>query len=113
MSGGEDDHVKSASRSLGSLQLQRLALKPGKPLAFGEVKGVPFLGLPGNPVAVLVAFILFGRPLTPLAAAVTAARPSGWHSFPLLAGLPALPKLGRERRAARVLCLTFGSILAP
>jgi molybdopterin molybdotransferase len=41
----------------------RLALKPGKPLVVGRLRGVPVLGLPGNPVAAMVNFLLFGRPL--------------------------------------------------
>ncbi len=59
---GEEDHVKAAVESLGSLNLWRLAIKPGKPLAFGEVKGTPFIGLPGNPSAVLVTFLMLARP---------------------------------------------------
>ena len=59
---GEEDHVKAAVESLGSLDLWRLAIKPGKPLAFGEVKGTPFIGLPGNPSAVLVTFLMLARP---------------------------------------------------
>ena len=59
---GEEDHVKSAVEALGSLNLWRLAIKPGKPLAFGEVKGTPFIGLPGNPSAVLVTFLMLARP---------------------------------------------------
>ncbi|SFG77927.1 gephyrin-like molybdotransferase Glp [Neptunomonas qingdaonensis] len=59
---GEEDHVKSAVEALGSLSLWRLAIKPGKPLAFGEVKGTPFIGLPGNPSAVLVTFLMLARP---------------------------------------------------
>jgi molybdopterin molybdotransferase len=59
---GEEDHVKSAVEALGSLSLWRLAIKPGKPLAFGEVKGTPFIGLPGNPSSVLVTFLMLARP---------------------------------------------------
>jgi len=44
------------------VDLWRLAIKPGKPLAFGQVAGTPFLGLPGNPVSAFVTFCLFGRP---------------------------------------------------
>ncbi len=44
------------------MSLWRLAIKPGKPLAFGEVKGTPFIGLPGNPSAVLVTFLMLARP---------------------------------------------------
>ncbi|MFT4821894.1 MAG: molybdopterin molybdotransferase [Candidatus Azotimanducaceae bacterium] len=59
---GEEDHVKAVVEALGSLDLWRLAIKPGKPLAFGNVKGVPFFGLPGNPVSSFVTFMLIARP---------------------------------------------------
>jgi len=60
---GEEDHIKPAVEKLGKLGLWRIAMKPGKPLAFGEIKGVPFLGLPGNPVAVFVGAKIFLSPL--------------------------------------------------
>ena len=59
---GEEDHVKAAVASLGSLDLWRIAIKPGKPLAFGQISGIPFLGLPGNPVSVFVTACVFARP---------------------------------------------------
>jgi len=59
---GEEDHVKAVVESLGSIDLWRIAIKPGKPFAFGNVKGKPFLGLPGNPVSVLVTLLIIGRP---------------------------------------------------
>ena len=59
---GEEDHVKACVEKLGSLQLWRLAIKPGKPLAFGQVMGKPFFGLPGNPAAVFVTFSMVARP---------------------------------------------------
>lgn len=62
---GEEDHVKAAVSSLGALALWRLAIKPGRPLAFGHVGDVPFVGLPGNPVA---AFVTFARVLRPMLA---------------------------------------------
>ncbi|WP_342760737.1 molybdopterin molybdotransferase MoeA [Azospirillum thermophilum] len=60
---GEEDHVKTVVCDLGSLDLWKLAIKPGKPVAFGRVCGTPFLGLPGNPVSAMVTFLLVGRPL--------------------------------------------------
>lgn len=60
---GEEDHVKAAVEALGSLHFWRLAIKPGRPVALGEVNGTPFVGLPGNPVAVMVTFMLVARPL--------------------------------------------------
>ena len=59
---GEEDHVKAALSSLGELQLWQIAMKPGKPLAFGHVRQVAFIGLPGNPVSSFVTFVLFVRP---------------------------------------------------
>ena len=63
MSIGEEDHVKAAVEALGKLHFWRLAIRPGRPVAMGQVGGVPFIGLPGNPVAVMVTFLLLARPL--------------------------------------------------
>ncbi|OJX68323.1 gephyrin-like molybdotransferase Glp [Magnetospirillum sp. 64-120] len=60
---GDEDHVKAAVESLGSLHFWRLAIKPGKPVALGDIRGATFIGLPGNPVAVMVVFLLLARPL--------------------------------------------------
>lgn len=59
---GEEDYVKIAVEAMGRIDLWRLAIKPGKPLAYGSVSGVPFFGLPGNPVASFATFCLFVRP---------------------------------------------------
>ncbi|GAB3274380.1 gephyrin-like molybdotransferase Glp [Parahaliea aestuarii] len=59
---GEEDHVKAQVERLGELSLWRLAIKPGKPLAFGQVCGTPFIGLPGNPTSSFVTFCLIARP---------------------------------------------------
>ncbi len=59
---GEEDHVKSVVERLGELKLWKLAIKPGKPLAYGKILGVPFIGLPGNPASVFVTFNLVARP---------------------------------------------------
>lgn len=59
---GEEDHVKSVVESLGRLDLWRIAIRPGKPFAFGEIGGKPFLGLPGNPVSVFVTLLIIARP---------------------------------------------------
>ena len=60
---GEEDHVRAAIEALGKLHFWRLAIRPGRPVALGQAGGVPFLGLPGNPVAVMVTFLLLARPL--------------------------------------------------
>jgi len=59
---GEEDHIKSAVEKLGQINLWKLAIKPGKPLAFGHVGNTPFFGLPGNPVSVFVTFIIAALP---------------------------------------------------
>jgi len=59
---GEEDHVKSALSVLGDIQLWKLAIKPGKPFTYGHVLDTPFLGLPGNPAAVFVTFVILCRP---------------------------------------------------
>lgn len=59
---GDYDFVKPVIEELGHLSLWRVNLKPGKPLAFGDVMDKPILGLPGNPVSALVTFELFVRP---------------------------------------------------
>ncbi len=63
MSTGEEDHIKAAVDALGSLYFWRLAIKPGRPIALGQVAGVPFIGLPGNPVAAMICFLRFARPI--------------------------------------------------
>jgi len=61
VSTGEEDHVKAAVESAGGLAFWRLAIKPGRPVAMGIVNGTPFIGLPGNPVAVFVTFAHVAR----------------------------------------------------
>ncbi|RVT96905.1 molybdopterin molybdenumtransferase MoeA [Rhodovarius crocodyli] len=63
VSAGEEDHVRAAIESFGSLVFWRLAVKPGRPAALGVVNGTPVLGLPGNPVAAVVCFLHLARPL--------------------------------------------------
>ena len=62
VSTGEEDHVKAAVESAGSLVLWRMAIKPGRPGAMGIIGGTPFIGLPGNPVASFVTFVHVVRP---------------------------------------------------
>ena len=59
---GEEDHVRPAMQREGSLELWRIAMRPGKPLAFGHIDAKPFIGSPGNPVSMFVTFCLFVRP---------------------------------------------------
>jgi molybdopterin molybdotransferase len=63
VSAGGEDHVRDAVEDTGSLHFWRLAIKPGRPVALGQVGRVPFIGLPGNPVAAMVTFLRVARPL--------------------------------------------------
>ncbi len=60
---GRHDHVRDVLERRGRLDFWRIAVQPGKPLAFGEIDGRPVVGLPGNPVSALVTFELFLRPM--------------------------------------------------
>lgn len=59
---GEADHVREQVALRGAIDLWRIAIKPGKPFAFGRVGDTPFLGLPGNPASAFVTFLLLARP---------------------------------------------------
>lgn len=59
---GEEDHIRPAVQSLGSLDLWQIAIKPGKPFAYGRIGGAHFIGLPGNPVSSFVTFAVLVRP---------------------------------------------------
>jgi molybdopterin molybdotransferase len=93
VSTGEEDHVKSAVEQLGTLHFWRLAIKPGRPVALGQVGGVPLIGLPGNPVAVVVTFLVIARPLIAKLAGATTRDP---RLFPVRAGFGYRKKPGRR-----------------
>jgi molybdopterin molybdotransferase len=59
---GEEDHIKPAVQQLGTLDLWQIAIKPGKPFAYGQIGEAHFIGLPGNPVSSFVTFLLLVRP---------------------------------------------------
>ncbi|CAN5290899.1 molybdopterin molybdotransferase MoeA [soil metagenome] len=59
---GEEDHIKPAVQALGELNLWQIAIKPGKPFAYGKIGAAHFIGLPGNPVSSFVTFLLLVRP---------------------------------------------------
>jgi molybdopterin molybdotransferase len=76
---GDEDHVKKAVENTGGLSLWKLAIKPGKPFSFGRVGTTPFFGLPGNPVAVFVTFVMLVRPfLLSMQGATDIRAPSFW-----------------------------------
>lgn len=90
---GEEDHVRAALASIGSLVFWKLAIKPGRPVAMGIVDGTPVVGLPGNPVAVYVTFAHVVRPLV-AALAGEAYRPP--VPMPVRAGFSYRKKAGRR-----------------
>ncbi|HHX8292324.1 TPA: bifunctional molybdopterin-guanine dinucleotide biosynthesis adaptor protein MobB/molybdopterin molybdotransferase MoeA [Vibrio diabolicus] len=59
---GDADYIKLALDKLGQIDFWRINMRPGRPLAFGQINNKPFFGLPGNPVAVMVSFINFAEP---------------------------------------------------
>ncbi|MDA0702722.1 MAG: molybdopterin molybdotransferase MoeA [Proteobacteria bacterium] len=63
MSTGDEDHVRAAVEALGRLDFWRLAVKPGRPVGLGRIGRAAFIGLPGNPVAVMITYLRFARPL--------------------------------------------------
>ncbi len=105
---GEEDHVKAAVSALGSLNLWRIALKPGKPFMFGDIDHTPFLGLPGNPGAVLVTFCLLARPaILKRMGCAQILPPSQQRALAFTPG-----KNGKRREFKRVQCLPDGRLLA-
>ncbi|MAH85523.1 MAG: molybdopterin molybdenumtransferase MoeA [Rhodospirillaceae bacterium TMED8] len=63
VSAGEEDHIKAAVERLGEIHFWRLSIKPGRPIALGRVGSAAFVGLPGNPVAAMVTFMVIARPV--------------------------------------------------
>jgi molybdopterin molybdotransferase len=72
---GTFDVVKTVLAELGKVDFWRINLRPGKPLAYGQLGGVPFFGLPGNPVSAMVTFDVFVRPVM----LTMSRRPAGWE----------------------------------
>ncbi|MBT7291727.1 MAG: molybdopterin molybdotransferase MoeA [Rhodospirillaceae bacterium] len=110
VSTGEEDHIKTAVETLGHLNFWRLAIRPGRPIALGQVGHVPFVGLPGNPVAVMVTFLRFARPLLLRLAGAADIEP---RSFQVQADFEYKKKTGRrEWLRARLHTLDDGSVKA-
>lgn len=103
---GEEDHIKPAVQSLGSLDLWQIAIKPGKPFAYGRVRQTHFIGLPGNPVSSFVTFLLLVRPFlmkiqglqVPAAKSSTLPAHFDW------------PKADKRREFLRVRCNSAGGL---
>lgn len=65
---GEEDHMVASLDAVGTRYLWQLAVKPGRPMSFGQIGGCPVVALPGNPVAAFVCFLLYVRPMLALMA---------------------------------------------
>lgn len=93
VSAGEEDHVRAAIESVGSLVLWSLAIKPGRPVAMGVIAGTPFIGLPGNPVA---SFVTFAYVVRPTILALSGASPEPLIGLPVRAAFAYKKKKGRR-----------------
>ena len=110
MSTGEEDHVRAAVEARGSLHFWRLAIKPGRPVGLGQIDETPFVGLPGNPVAMMVTFLRFARPLVLGLGGATDLTP---NLFQVRAGFAHKKKAGRrEWVRARLEADTDGAPIA-
>jgi len=110
VSTGEEDHVKAAVEAVGRLVFWRLAIKPGRPVAMGVIRGVPLAGLPGNPVA---AFITFANVVRPLMARLAGENWEKPLAFPVRSGFAYRKKTGRrEYVRVRLVPGTDGAIEA-
>ncbi|PTM39096.1 gephyrin-like molybdotransferase Glp [Bosea sp. 124] len=93
VSTGEEDHVKAAVEQVGELAFWRIGIKPGRPVALGRVGSTPFIGLPGNPVAVFVTFAFVARAMIARLAGTQQAPPV---ALPVRLGFAYRKKEGRR-----------------
>jgi molybdopterin molybdotransferase len=93
VSTGEADYVKEAIGAVGSLVFWRVAIKPGRPVAMGVLRGTAFVGLPGNPVAV---FVTFARVVRPLLLRLAGATPEPLIALPVISGFAYRKKKDRR-----------------
>lgn len=93
VSTGEEDHVRAAVAAHGRIDAWRLSVKPGRPVALGVIGGRAFIGLPGNPVAAVVAFVTLARPVLLALAGARIAAPA---RYPVTAGFSHAKKPGRR-----------------
>ena len=93
VSTGEEDHVRAAIANHGSLYFWRLAIKPGRPVAMGQIGATPLAGLPGNPVAALLTFALVARPMIE---ALSGTTPHIAHRFRVRSAFDYRKKAGRR-----------------
>lgn len=104
---GDADYVKQAVLAQGKLDVWKIAVKPGKPLAFGYVGSKPFFGLPGNPVSAFVTFLLFVRPFLQT---LQGAGVQNLQQVPARSGF-AWPRAGKREEYLRVKLQQEGDVL--
>src|SRR5579864_9497700 len=109
VSTGEEDHVRAAIEKLGRLDFWRLAIKPGRPVALGQLQGVPLIGLPGNPVAAALTFAILARPLILRLAGAEEAPPP---TYPVRAGFGYRKRTGRREYVRATLAREDGGLVA-
>lgn len=97
VSAGEEDHVRAYLQRHGSLQVWQLAIKPGKPFAYGRLGATPLLGLPGNPASAFVTFCLLARPYLLHLQGCREVEPEAW----VLPAAFTWPKPGRRQEYLR------------
>ncbi len=93
VSAGEEDHVRAAVSALGSIHFWQLAIRPGRPVALGQVGDAAFVGLPGNPAAMMVTFLKLARPALLRLAGATEVTPA---TFRVRAAFDYRKKTGRR-----------------
>jgi len=93
VSTGEEDHIRAAIANHGSLYFWRLAIKPGRPVAMGQIGATPLAGLPGNPVAALLTFALVARPMIE---ALSGTTPHVARRFRVVSDFAYSKKMGRR-----------------
>jgi molybdopterin molybdotransferase len=101
---GEEDYVKTAVEKVGAVEFWKVAIKPGKPLAFGHVENTPFIGLPGNPASVFTTFMILARPFLLACQGCTAVKTSPLQAPALFA------KAGEKRQVYLRGRLTGGGV---
>jgi len=106
VSAGDFDVVKILFCAIGGVNLYRLPIKPGKPQAFGRVQGVPYFGLPGNPVSAMVVFDFIVRPALLKMTGRVEIEPPGWSAeagsdFPRKSRAWEFPRVHAERDQRR------------
>jgi molybdopterin molybdotransferase len=93
MSVGDEDHLSAAVSALGQMHFWKLAIKPGRPVALGQIGGMAFVGLPGNPAAMMVTFLRLARPALLRLAGASDLEP---HLYKVRAGFDHTKKLARR-----------------